>query len=114
MQVSPTRVRLPDVVVDHARRWPKVFPHPPLIAIEVLSPSDSYIETERKALEYRQMGVPNIWLINPEDRTGRVCRAEGWLDTTRFTVEGTVIYLDLEWLFSRLNRYDDAQEDSGF
>jgi Uma2 family endonuclease len=27
-RVSPTRVRLPDVIVDHARKWPSVLIHP--------------------------------------------------------------------------------------
>ena len=45
-QVSPTRVRLPEGVVDRAYKWPQVLTEPPLIVIEVLSPDDSYTEPE--------------------------------------------------------------------
>lgn len=105
-QVSPTRVRLPDVVVDLARRWPAVLTEPPLIVIEVLSPYDSYVETQRLASDYQAMRVPNIWLIDPETRTGRVCRGAIWEEARRFAVEGGPIHLELEWLFGRLDRYD--------
>jgi Uma2 family endonuclease len=105
-RVSPTRVRLPDVVVDRAYKWPAVLTEPPLIVIEVLSPYDSYAETQRLAGDYQNMGVPNIWLIDPETRTGRVCEGAVWRETRRFEVEGRGIYLELDWLFERPDRYD--------
>jgi len=105
-RVSTSRVRLPDVIVDMARPWPPVLTEPPLIVIEVLSPHDSYAETQRLASDYQAMGIPNIWLIDPETRTGRVCRGVVWEETRRFTVDGTPIHLELDWLFGRLDRYD--------
>jgi Uma2 family endonuclease len=106
-RVSPTRVRLPDVVVDRAYKWPAVLTQTPLIVIEVLSPYDSYSETQRLARDYQNMGVPNIWLIDPETRTGRVCEGAIWKETRRFEVEGLAIFLELDWLFGRLDRYDE-------
>jgi Uma2 family endonuclease len=105
-QVSATRVRLPDVVVDRASRWPAILIEPPLIVIEVLSPHDSYVETQRLASDYQAMGIPNIWLIDPETRTGRVCRGAIWEETRRFLVADSAIHLELDWLFGRLDRYD--------
>ncbi len=105
-RVSPTRVRLPDVIVDRAFKWPSVLTEPPLILIEILSPYDSYTGTQRLATDYQDMGVPNIWLIDPETKTGRVCEGPIWKQVRRFEVDGRGIYLDLDWLFERLERYD--------
>ncbi len=106
-QVTPDRVRLPDVVVDQARKWPAILTRPPLIVIEILSPSDSMVELEQKCDEYVAMGIQNVWVINPEKRAGRICREGSWAETRRFAVEGTGIYLDLEGLFAEMDSYED-------
>ncbi len=110
-RVSSTRVRLPDVIVDHRadglrRQKEKTASDPPLIAIEILSEYDTYTETQRLAHDYQQMGIQNIWLIEPETRTGRFCKANAWIETRRFEVEGTPIYLELDWLFAQLDDED--------
>lgn len=107
-KVSSQRVRMPDVIVDRRSDGPRcrkegtVF-DPPLIAIEILSPTDSYAQTQRLANEYRVMGIKNIWLIEPETRTGRFCTENAWIESRRFEVEGTRIHLDLDWLFAELD-----------
>jgi Uma2 family endonuclease len=112
-KVSSRRVRLPDVIVDRRSDGPRrrkegtIF-DPPLIAIEILSPNDSYGQTQQLAHEYQVMGIQNIWLIDPETRTGRFCKENAWIETRRFEVEGTQIYLELDWLFSQLD--DDETE----
>lgn len=40
-RVAKTRVRLPDVVVDHARYWPQTLVKPLLLVVEILSTTDS-------------------------------------------------------------------------
>ncbi len=111
-KVSSTRVRLPDVVIDRRSDGPRrrkegtIF-DPPLIAIEILSPYDTYTETQRLARDYQQMGIQNIWLIDPETRTARVCKENAWIETRRFEVEGTSIFLDMDWLFAQL---DDEEQ----
>lgn len=75
-RVSPTRVRLPDVMIDHIGQKASKLTSPPLIVIEILSPDDTYAETQCPAQDYQEMGVPNIWLIEPETRTGRVCQGK--------------------------------------
>ncbi len=40
----------------------------PLIAIEILSPEDTLQAMQGKAAEYRQFGIDNIWIIDPEPR----------------------------------------------
>ncbi len=104
IQVSPDRVRLPDVVIDHAGAKPDILVEPPLIVVEVLSPDDSYAETQRRAADYRDMGIENIWLIDPETRTGRICKGRDRIAVKRFTVAGSPIYMDLDELFVRLDK----------
>ena len=103
-RVSATRVRLPDVIVDWAGDRPDTLIEPPLLVIEVLSPGDSYTETQRLAQDYLAMGIPNIWLLDPETRTARVCENKAWIEKSRLEVAGTEIYLDVDVLFARLDR----------
>lgn len=109
-RVSPTRVRLPDVVVGPRRKWPQVLVEPPLIVIEILSPSDSYTEVRRMAQEYHTMGVQNIWLLDPETRTAEFYQAGNWMAAVRLEVPGSPVYLDLPEIFAELDR--DNREDS--
>lgn len=64
--VSSGRVRLPDVVLCRPGNIEQTLTKPPVIVIEILSPDDSYAETQRLAMDYQIMGVENIWLIEPE------------------------------------------------
>ncbi len=104
-RVSQTRVRLPDVVVDYARYWPPVLLTPPLIAIEIVSPSDSYGHIQEVVKDYQTMGIPNIWVVDPGALTASICNAVPWVAAPRFSVEGTPIFLDVADLFAWLNRY---------
>ena len=74
-QVSATRIRIPDVVVVRDEPQPDVLAEPPLLVVEVLSPDDSYSETQKRALDCTRMGVQTIWMIDPDTRTARVCSA---------------------------------------
>jgi Uma2 family endonuclease len=72
---DPGLVRKPDVsFVRHGRLpddvepkgWVKV---PPDLAVEVLSPNDRVYELDEKLADYRKVGVPLVWVINPGSRT---------------------------------------------
>jgi Uma2 family endonuclease len=66
------------VCVIRAPRPPeKVFIHPPLIWIEILSPEDRPIRVNEKIRELREFGVPNIWVIDPETFEAEVHTPEG-------------------------------------
>jgi Uma2 family endonuclease len=77
---------------------------PPLCAIEILSPDDTYSRTWEKAQDYRKMGVENIWLIDPATRSGQASTANGWRETMDFEIPGTQIRLSLSELFDKLDR----------
>jgi Uma2 family endonuclease len=105
MRIDASRVRLPDVIVDHARFWPETLVEPPLLLIEILSPSDTYGEMRRRIQDYLTMGGKTVWVIDPETRKGEVHGVRMEADATRLTVAGTPIYVDLAEIFARLDKH---------
>jgi Uma2 family endonuclease len=70
VQVAATRFRVPDVtVLDRNRPTEQIITHPPIAVFEVLSPEDSLQRLKRKLEDYRAMGIPEIWVIDPQDST---------------------------------------------
>ena len=102
VQVSPTRVRIPDVTLLTLGAQPDVISDPPLLVIEILSPDDSYSDTQERAQDYREMGVETVWIIDPKTRTGRMCSAAEWVESSRLEVKGTPLYVNLLDIFSQL------------
>ena len=100
--VSSTRVRIPDVVVVRSGSQPDVLVEAPLLVVEILSPDDSYSDTQQRAQDYVRMGVRTIWIIDPETRTARICSGVQWTETNRLEVAGTPIYVGTETLFAPL------------
>jgi Uma2 family endonuclease len=102
VQVSPTRVRIPDVALLAIGAQPDVIVDPPALVIEILSPEDTYSDTQKRAQDYRAMGVQTIWIIDPKTRTGRMCSGAEWIESLKLEVEGTPLYVDLPGIFSQL------------
>jgi Uma2 family endonuclease len=102
MQVSHSRVRIPDLVVLTAGPQPDVLTEPPLLVIEILSPDDTYSDTQERAQDYRSMGVETIWIIDPKTRTGRICSGSEWVEAIRMVVKGTPLYVDLPEIFKQV------------
>jgi Uma2 family endonuclease len=102
VRVSQSRVRVPDLVVMPAGPQPEVVTEPPLLVVEILSPDDSYSDTQERAHDYRAMGVETIWIIDPKTRTGRMCRGAEWIEASRLEVKGTPLYVELAEIFSHL------------
>jgi Uma2 family endonuclease len=68
--------------------------------VEVLSPDDSYADLQDCCQDYRLMGVPAVWIIDPTTRTARMCSGDNWTQTRRLTAPGTQMYVDLDELFA--------------
>jgi Uma2 family endonuclease len=102
VQVSPTRVRIPDVALLPVGVQPDVITDPPLLVIEILSPEDSYSDTQERAQDYRAMGVETVWIIDPKTRSGRMCSGAEWVEAARLAVKGTPLYVNLPDIFSQL------------
>jgi Uma2 family endonuclease len=79
-----------------------VLKEPPLLVVEILSPDDSYSDTQERAQDYRAMGVETIWIIDPKTRTGRMCRGAQWIEAGRLEAMGTPLYVELTDIFSQM------------
>ncbi|MGO9316392.1 MAG: Uma2 family endonuclease [Terracidiphilus sp.] len=102
VRVAENRVRVPDLVVLTAGAQPEVLTDPPLLVIEILSPDDTYSDTQERAQDYRAMGVETVWIIDPKTRTGRMCSGTKWVESSRLEVKGTALYVNLPDIFSQL------------
>jgi Uma2 family endonuclease len=102
IRVAENRVRVPDLVVLTAGPQPEVLTDPPLLVIEILSPGDSYTDTEERTQDYCSMGVETVWIVDPKTRTGRMCSVSEWVASSRLEVKGTPIYVELPAIFSQV------------
>lgn len=77
---NPDTVRAPDVGFIRRERaviTDRFFEGPPDVAIEVISPSDTYTEVEEKTQEWLRAGTRAVVVVNPRRNTVRVHRPDG-------------------------------------
>jgi Uma2 family endonuclease len=109
VQVSPRRLRVPDVtVLRRGDAKEAIVRKTPLICIEILSPEDRVARTLERFADYSQMGVEHLWLIDPLSRHAWTISADGSQQRVMdaFSVPGTPIRIDLAEVFAEL---DDMQ-----
>ncbi|HSE35995.1 MAG TPA: Uma2 family endonuclease [Blastocatellia bacterium] len=93
---DPDTVRAPDVAfvantrVEKAGEFDGFWPGAPDLAVEVMSPRDSYTGVEQKVLEYLSAGTRAVWVVDPSRRTVTVYRslAETTILTEADTLDG--------------------------
>ena len=101
----------PDILVFPAgvragAHWREIHEH--WLAVEVLSPSSRVYDREFKRDAYLAMGVRQVWLVDPWDRSVEVCRGAGDSETVRdalrWRVPGTdtLVSIELEEIFTGL------------
>lgn len=80
---KPKSVRFPDVSFVRADRVPGgrspdgYFDIRPDLAVEVISPNDLYEDVEEKLTDYRDAGIPLVWVVSPRAKTVLVRRLDG-------------------------------------
>ncbi|MCU0961784.1 MAG: Uma2 family endonuclease [Pirellulaceae bacterium] len=80
---DPDTVRAPDVAFVSAERLPDIgdesafVPFAPDLAIEVISPTDSFSAVEEKAFSWLAAGTRMVLLVDPANETVHVYRAAG-------------------------------------
>jgi Uma2 family endonuclease len=78
---DPDTVRAPDVAFIHRDRIPEsgvpkgYWPGVPDLAVEVISPGDTYTEVEDKVEEWLDAGTRMVIVANPRNRTLKVHRS---------------------------------------
>ncbi len=101
--VASTKVRIPDVCV-FPRHVPikQVFTRPRLITIEVLSPEDRQSRIDERLSNFRDFGLPVIWVVDQEPRTGCDLSDRNWVRKKQFEAANSPIYLSLAELFKKI------------
>lgn len=105
-RVSTSRVRIPDgclLPLDAPREANQVTAA--LLCIEILSPEDRMARILQRMEDFRQMGVLNLWIIDPVQRIAHTYGSSGLqiVTTERIIIPGTPIYIDLKNLFAELD-----------
>jgi Uma2 family endonuclease len=62
------------VRVERVVKTPRFFEGPPDLAIEVVSPSDRYMDVEEKALQLLEAGTRAVVVVIPKTQSARVYR----------------------------------------
>jgi Uma2 family endonuclease len=80
LERDPDTVRGPDVFLyDQVKRYddlnPRYSDRLPVLAVEVLSPSDKWGKVTRRITELLRHGIAVIWLVDPEGRSVTVYRS---------------------------------------
>jgi Uma2 family endonuclease len=106
-QTSSHRFRVPDVCVMNARH-PKeqIVRTAPLLCVEILSPEDTFPRMRERIKDFLTMGVPQVWIVDPQHRTATVCssNADDTVHSTGvLTLPNTLIAVDLEEVFAALD-----------
>jgi Uma2 family endonuclease len=103
-RVGWTRVRLPDVLLVGLAAQPPVIEEAPVLAVEILSDGDTLAATKKKCSEYIDMGAKGVSIINPLNRTALQWDGASWKEATRLEVAGTPVYIEVQYIWDRLNR----------
>lgn len=75
-------VPVPDLLYVSNQRLPDDFvgdgpcPIPPDLAVEIISPDQSFGEMTEKALDYLAAGVLQVWVVDPQSKSITVLRPE--------------------------------------
>jgi Uma2 family endonuclease len=93
---EPDTVRAPDVAFVRAARSPEsesgegFFPGAPDLAVEVVSPSDSFSEVEEKVFQWLGAGAGAVLVLNPSRRNASLYRGK---EDFRLFTEGETLDL---------------------
>jgi Uma2 family endonuclease len=101
-RVSPTRFRVPDLIVVAVRNPAgRVITEPPFLAIEIISPEDRLSRMEERIDDYIRFGIRFIWVIDPKTGTGHI-----YNDQRRISVEDGIFWTEdppVEFDFAQLS-----------
>ena len=82
LSTDPDTVRAPDASFVSRARTEAIgdtegyFPGPPDLAIEIISPGDTYSEVESKALDWLAAGTHMVIVLDPKKKTATVYRSQ--------------------------------------
>jgi len=88
-------VRIPDVLIIPKSQWRQLQNReaiigledsPPLLVVEIVSPSTTSTDYRAKRSEYCVLEIPEYWIVDPlENKITVLTLSEGWYDAAEFT-----------------------------
>ena len=105
-QISPARFRVPDTCLIPRNQFPdRIIRTAPLLCVEVLSPEDRFVRMKVKCNDYLEMGVPEVWVIDPSKRVVSIFRGDTISEHFEgaITVPDTSVEVSLKDLFGILD-----------
>jgi Uncharacterized protein conserved in cyanobacteria len=88
-------VRIPDVMIIPKEQWRnlqnreaviRLNEAPPLLVVEVVSPSTKSVDYRAKRAEYSVLNIPEYWIVDPlQAKITVFTLSEGWYDEVVFT-----------------------------
>ncbi len=100
VQVRANRFRVPDFCLLSANAPREQIIHtPPLLAVEVLSPEDRIADMQDRVDDYLAMGIPAVWVIDPNRRRAWIHSHLGVEEAKRGELKAPGIEVHLRDLF---------------
>ena len=72
VRVEPRRYRITDLCVVLGKPGEQILTKPPFLCIEILSPEDRMRRVKIRIADYLAMGVPYVWVLDPQTRQAYV------------------------------------------
>lgn len=106
VQVREDRFRVPDVCVIAATApREQIVRTPPVLCIEILSPADTIHRMRERVRDFLDMGVHEVWLVDPLSRAVILCSGSTMVEQTAgsLTLKDTSINIPLSEIFAVLD-----------
>ena len=107
VQIASRKFLIPDIcVLRMGDPTEGIVSHPPLIAIEIMSPEDTLRRVGNKSAEYLEFGIQHVWVIDPYARVAYLGSSKGLerVLNGELTVPGTPILIRIAELFEKLDQ----------
>jgi Uma2 family endonuclease len=105
VQTNPTHFRVPDIaILDSSAPVEQIATHAPVAVFEVLSPEDTVKRLKHKLEDYAAMGIPQIWVVDPEDGSFSRYEEKQLIRRERFDEPGRGISFALDEIRKLLKR----------
>lgn len=106
VQVRAERFRVPDLCILSATApREQIVRTPPVLCIEILSPADTVQRMRERVRDFLDMGVREVWLVDPASRTVLLCVGSTMTEQKEgaLTLEGTPISIPIVEIFRILD-----------
>lgn len=103
VKVGPRNYRGIYVVAYLDRQPPACPDYAPLVAIEILSPDDRYQDVQGKCREYRDWGVTNVWIVDPNQKELSEYRDSGLITVDALALPDYGVHITMAGLLAGLD-----------